>query len=262
MHLNEKVAVVIGASAGTGRAYALALAGAGATVVAAARTLGQVDGKFAEPNTLALVVKMGEGLPGRIHAQVCDVRNEQDIARTIDQTAANFGRIDVLVNNAGLMTQIKPFEVTGDDWDTMMRVNVRGPYFAMRYAAAHMMRQRSGSIINITARVATNMPKGQLIYDGSLVYGATKAALNRMSFFMSEELKEYGIAVNALSPGIVATDTALAASPNIRDYGGKEATAEVLGPALLHLAVQTAETMTGQVVYTDDFNKTWGPSQE
>jgi enoyl-[acyl-carrier protein] reductase III len=120
-----------------------------------------------------------------------------------------------------------------------------------------MMRRRSGSIINITARAGTFMPKGQRVYDGTLLYAVTKAALNRLSFFMSEELKPFGIAVNALSPGIVATDTALAATPNLKEYGGKEPSPEVLGPALLYLAQQTAESLTGQVLYTDDFGKTW-----
>ena len=257
MLLDDKIAVVIGASAGIGRAYALALAGAGATVVAAARTLGVVGAEDVQRNSLAQVVKLGEGLPGRIYADVCDVQSEQDIARTIEQTVANFGRIDVLVNNAGLMTQFDPFQIRCEDWDVMMRVNVRGPYFAIRYAAQHMMRRRSGSIINITARAGTFMPKGQRVYDGTLLYAVTKAALNRLSFFMSEELKPFGIAVNALSPGIVATDTALAATPNLKEYGGKEPSPEVLGPALLYLAQQTAESLTGQVLYTDDFGKTW-----
>jgi NAD(P)-dependent dehydrogenase (short-subunit alcohol dehydrogenase family) len=257
MTFKGKVAIVIGASAGIGRAYALALAGAGATVIAAARTLGQPGDGAAARNTLAQVVKMSEGLPGRVYAQVCDVESEPDIARLVEQTVANFGRIDVLVNNAALMSQFDPFKVDCDAWDLMMRVNVRGPYFAIRYAAAHMMRQRSGSIINITAKAAGFTPKGGRTHDGTLVYAITKAALNRLSFFMAEELKPYGIAVNALSPGVVATDTALTATPNIRDFGGKEPTPEVLGPALLYLAQQTADTLTGQILHTDDFKKSW-----
>ena len=74
---------------------------------------------------------------------------------------------------------------------------------------------------------------------------------------MSEELKPYGIAVNALSPGVVATDTALAATPNLKNFGGKDPTPEVLGPALLYLAQQTAATFTGQILHTDDFGKSW-----
>jgi len=123
------VAIVTGASAGVGRAYALALAGAGAgaTVIAAARTVGEVGGEVPARNTLAEVVQAAEPLPGHIRARVCDVEVEGDIAATIDETAATFGRIDVLVNNAGIMTPFDPFDVSCEDWDRVMRVNVRAP---------------------------------------------------------------------------------------------------------------------------------------
>jgi NAD(P)-dependent dehydrogenase (short-subunit alcohol dehydrogenase family) len=258
VELKGKVAVVIGASAGIGRAYALALAGAGATVIAAARTLGQVGQETVTNKSLMHVVRVAESLSGHIHAQVCDVKSESDVSRTIDQTIANFGRIDVLVNNAGLLTQFDPMRVRCEDWDETMHVNLLGPYLAIRYAAPHMRRQRSGSIINITARAGGFMSRGQSMNDTNLVYAVSKAALNRLTFFMSEELKPHGVAVNALSPGIVATETVLALAPRIREeYRAKEPTPEVLGPALLYLAQQTADTLTGQILHSDDFGKSW-----
>jgi NAD(P)-dependent dehydrogenase (short-subunit alcohol dehydrogenase family) len=257
LDLAGKVAIVTGASAGVGRAYALALAAAGATVIAAARTLGDVTGDVAGRNTLAEVVQSGELLAGRIHARVCDVEVETDIARTIDETAANFGRIDVLVNNAGIMTPFDPFGLSCEDWDRVMRVNVRAPYLAMRQAAPYMIRERSGSIINVTARAGAFVPKGNR-GQGSVVYAASKAALNRLSFFMSEELKPYGIAVNALSPGVVLTDTALALNPKLGESRrAKPPTPDALGPALVCLAQQTAETLTGQILHTDEFQTSW-----
>jgi NAD(P)-dependent dehydrogenase (short-subunit alcohol dehydrogenase family) len=256
--LDGKVAIVTGASAGIGRAYALALAGAGATVVAAARTLGGPDGDAPERNTLAEVVRAADALPGQVHASVCDVEVEADVTRTVEETATKFGRIDVLVNNAGLMTTFDPLDVSADDWDRMMRVNVRGPYFAIRQTAPHMIRQRSGSIVNITARAGGFTSRGDRAGDGTLVYGVSKAALNRLTYFMAEELGPYGIAVNALSPGIVATDTVLVSNPALgRSARAKPATPEVLGPALLFLAQQSAETVTGQILHTDDFQKSW-----
>jgi len=256
MGLDGKVAIVTGASAGIGRAYALALAGAGATVVAAARTLGRADADGPARNSLAEVVEAGATLPGRVFAHVCDIENETDVARVMDQTAANFGRIDVLVNNAGLMTSFRAFDVSGDDWDRVMRINVRGAYLAIRYAAPHMIREKSGSIINVTARAAAFIPKGHQA-QGSVVYAVSKAALNRLSYYMAEELKRHGIAVNALSPGVVRTDTALALNPRAADDWGKPATPDVLGPPLLYLAEQTAETLTGQILHTDEFGDTW-----
>jgi NAD(P)-dependent dehydrogenase (short-subunit alcohol dehydrogenase family) len=86
----------------------------------------------------------------------------------------------------------------------------------------------------------------------------SKAGLNRLSYFIAAELKPYGIAVNSLSPGVVATDTALAARPEAATSGThKPPTPEVLGPALLCLAQQTSDTLTGQILHTDEFLKSW-----
>jgi NAD(P)-dependent dehydrogenase (short-subunit alcohol dehydrogenase family) len=174
----------------------------------------------------------------------------------VDQTVANFGHVDVLVNNAGLMWRFEPLDISCDDWDRLMRTNLRGPYLAIRHTAPHMMRQRSGSIVNITAAAGSLSP--QTNFKGSLVYAISKAGLNRLSYFLSEELKPYGIAVNCLSPGYVLSDTAAAANPRADTSGRfKPATPEAVGPALLYLAQQTAETCTGQVLHTDEFHKTW-----
>lgn len=260
--LSGKVAIVTGASAGTGRAYALALAGEGATVIAAARSVGHFDGAEPARNTLAEVVKAGEGLPGRIFAQKVDLEIEEDIARMVEQTIANFGRIDVLVNNAGVYPQLPTLEISCDDWDWHMRVNVRGPYLTMRHVAPHMIRQGSGSIINLSTASAHHTVRGHPGHAGFLAYSVSKAALNRLSDFMAEELEPYGIAVNAMSPGAVLTDTWKeidpAATTQAAESGwGKPPTPEVMGPALLYLAKQNARTMTGQLLHNDTYGKTW-----
>lgn len=151
MDLNGKIAIVTGASAGIGRAYALALATAGVTVIAEARRLGGSANESPDANTLATLVKESETLSGRIHAQVCDVAIEADIARLVEHTFVNFGRIDVLVNNAAAFLQANALEIDCDAWDQLMATNVRGPYLAIREVGPHMKRRRSGSIINITA---------------------------------------------------------------------------------------------------------------
>src|SRR4029077_8823673 len=98
--------------------------GVGATVVAAARTLGRVDGEAPERNTLREVVHEAVALPGRVYAQVCDVESEADVVQLVGQTATNFGRIDVLVNDAAIMKRFDPFATSGDDWERVMRVNI------------------------------------------------------------------------------------------------------------------------------------------
>ena len=258
MAVQQRVAIVTGASAGVGRAYALALASTGATVIAAARTLGDGGGQEPARNSLLEVVKAAADLPGRIEAQPCDVEIEADIVRLIEQVIANFGRIDILVNNAAVMKSYPPLDIANEDWDRMMRVNLRAPYLTIRETAPHMIRQRSGSIVNITAGAAGFVPKGDGLLHGTLPYAVSKAGLNRLTYFMSEELKEHGIAVNALSPGIVMTDTAIAShAARGRPPRGKPPTPEVLGPALLYLAEQRADTMTGQILHTDEFGKSW-----
>lgn len=255
MSLQGKVAIVTGASAGIGRAYALALAGAGATVIAAARRLGGQSDP-ADAHTLAGLVAAGATLPGRIHAQLCDVAVEADVVRMFGHAAQRFGRIDILVNNAALMTRFDAFEITGETWNVYMATNVRGPYLAIREAAPHMKRQRAGSIINITALAGSITPTSN--YPGMLPYAVSKAALNRLSHFMASELKPFGVAVNTLSPGVVASESALTANPKVAQAGThKPATPELLGPALICLAQQTAETRTGQSLHTDEYGKSW-----
>jgi len=257
--LAGRVAIVTGASAGIGRAYALALAGAGATVVAAARTLGPSDTEPPARHTLNEVVKAGEGLPGRIYAYVCDMEVETDIIRMIGEAVVNFGRIDVLVNNAAVMGGF-PIDAGCEVWDRVMRTNVRGPYLAIRHAMPYMIAQRSGSIVNITAGAGSLdfVPKPSGTSGSLLFYAVSKAALNRLSVFMAEELKPHGIAVNALSPGMVLTDTAAAARPEARAAGThKPATPEALGPALLFLAQQSAQSFTGHILHADEFQRTW-----
>ncbi|WP_174273451.1 SDR family NAD(P)-dependent oxidoreductase [Sphingomonas bacterium] len=257
MELGGKVAIVTGAGAGIGRAYALALAAAGAKVVAIARTLGLGRNGEAANGGLAEVVRAGSGLPGRIYAQVCDVGDEAALVRTIDEAGANFGRIDILANNAAIMDAHDTFDITGEAWDAMMRVNVRAPYLAIRQAAPFMMRQRSGSIINITARGGDFLARDDPAHHRLLPYGVSKAALNRLSHFMAEELRPHGIAVNALSPGVVLT------RPSAAGFAGaKPATPEILGPALIFLARQSAETLTGKILHTDEFGKSWGAADE
>lgn len=259
--LAGKVAIVAGASAGVGRAYALALAGEGATVIAVARRLGDGSGAAPARNTLVEVVQAAQGLPGRVHAHACDLTAEQDVARMVEQTVVNFGRIDILVNNAGIYPRHPALEVTREQWDASLEINLRAPYLTIRHAAPHMIRQQSGSIVNITSGAAGHFPKGSPAHDGMLTYAISKAALNRLTTFMAEELKEHGVAVNAMSPGTVRTDIWETVDPNelVAKSGAriKDATPEILGPALLFLARQTAQGVTGQILHNDEFGKSW-----
>jgi 2-deoxy-D-gluconate 3-dehydrogenase len=259
--LQGQVAIVTGASAGTGRGYALALAGAGATVIACARTLGKVGGEPAR-NTLAEVVRAGEGLPSRIYAQVCDLQVEADIVRMTEEVVANFGRIDILVNNAGVYPHFPTLGISVAEWDMNFGINVRAPYLMSRSVGPHMIRQGGGSIINITSLSAIFTSKGHPGHEDLLMYCVTKAALNRMTTFLAEDWKAHGVAVNSISPGFVETDTFAGIDPvavaNAKTGGYiKPPTPEALGPALIYLAQQRGDGITGQILHTDEFRKSW-----
>ena len=260
--LEGKVIIVIGASYGIGRAYAHALAAEGATVIAAARSLGKLEDGKPQKDTLAETVALGEGLPGNIHAKVCDVLVEDDVIRLVDETVAEFGRVDMLVNNAAIYSHHDTFEIDQPTWDQHMNVNVRGPYFAIREVSRHMKRQRSGSVVNITSAMAGSSVKGHAGHDDMLLYGVTKAALNRMTHFFSEELREYGVAVNALSPGAVDTETwNRHDAPAVADFKAqglvRPCTPEAIGAPVVSLARHTAETLTGQTLHIAEHGKSW-----
>ena len=162
-----------------------------------------------------------------------------------------YGRIDVLVNNAGVQVNVGLLDLQTRHWDLTMRVNLRGPFLCCKYLAPIMVQQSSGSIINITSGAAERVrPNG-------ISYSVTKAGLNMMTFGLAQELEEHGIAVNALNPGGIKTEGAVLVRPADFDWTGWESP-EVVGEASAWLAIQNAKTFTGRVVDRAEFGKTWG----
>ena len=264
MKLSGKVAVVTGASQGVGRAYVLALAGAGATVIASSRSMGASPPAGSLAGTVQLAAK--EGL--RVEGIVCDMGDESQINRLAEEVIGNHGRIDVIVNNAatypGAHTtpNFDPLKYTAADWDMYLRVNVLGPYYMINRLAPYMIAQSSGSIVNVTSEAGISSTHGTAAHYGMLGYAVSKAAVNRMTLYFAEELRQHGIAVNALNPGAVMTAVWRAVPEEMKEsyiQAGtvKAATAEVMGPHIVHLALQTASTMTGQILDADAFGKSW-----
>ncbi len=263
-----KVALVTGAAQGTGRAYARALAQAGALVVATSRSMAAPGpGEPTRPNTLADLMREAKAAGEDIHAVAMDVGDEAQITRCFDQVVANFGPVDILVNNAATYPEDQPsphydfLAFSVEEWERYNRINVIGPYLTMRAAVPHMIARKTGSIINITSGAALGV-EFQAAQYGMLGYVTTKMALNRMSQFFAIELKEHNIAVNALCPGSVITHSWRGVPKEMQqemlDAGrGKLPTPEVMGPALLYLARQDASGLTGQVLSTDEFGVNW-----
>lgn len=274
MTLSGKVAVVTGAAQGIGRAYVLALAKAGATVIASSRSMGELRAGETEPGSasLAETVRLAAGLPGPVQGMICDVGDEAQIDRLAREVIGNHGRVDVLINNAATYpggqadANFDSLSYSKEYWDQYWRVNTLGPYFMIQRLVPYMIARKAGSIVNLTSRAGTESTFGNADHYGMLGYAVSKAALNRLSLYFAEELRQHDIAVNVLDPGSVLTAVWRAVPEEMKNaarYAGKvkAATDEVMGDHIVFLARQTAATMTGRMLKADDFGKTW-PSND
>jgi len=233
-----KVAVVTGASRGIGRALAFALAREGSTVVCIARTQ---DGP-PERGSLNATVQHIERAGGQAFSIACDIGNAVSVKAVVDQTLGQLGRIDLLINNAGVFPNNSTVDTEPEEWDATVAVNVTGPLLLCRYVLPGMIEQRSGNILNFTSQLA-NMAR-----PGRTAYSVTKAGLDRFTINLAEEVKAHGIAVNALCPGLVATEMT----------GGDGDPPELVTPAALWLLGQNADQFTGQIVSRKEFGQGWG----
>jgi NAD(P)-dependent dehydrogenase (short-subunit alcohol dehydrogenase family) len=194
MELQDKIAVVTGAGRGMGRSISLQLADAGAHVAVA-----DINAENVEETSVAVKAMGRECLP--IHA---DMGNLGDIDRMISQAKDAFGRIDIIVNNAGVTRHIYIMDVEEGDWDRIHRVNAKGVFFGMQRAAREMIEQgEGGRIINI----ASIAGKG---YSGTsnAAYAASKGAVLAMTMVAAHQLGEHNINVNAICPGSTLTEMA------------------------------------------------------
>lgn len=270
MTLAGKVVAVTGAAQGIGRAYVLALARAGATVVASSRSMGAIapDGGALPAGSLAETVQLATAAGGRAHGMICDVGDEAQIDRFAREVIGNHGRIDMIVNNAATYPgahanpNFDPFALTASEWDLYFRVNVLGAYYLTSRLAPYMIARKSGSIVNVTSSAGIGSTHGSADHFGMLGYSVTKAALNRMTLFFAEELRQHGIAVNALNPGSVMTSAWRAVPQDMKDAALKAGTAKpaneaAMGDHIVYLAEQSADTLTGQVLDADDFGVKW-----
>jgi NADP-dependent 3-hydroxy acid dehydrogenase YdfG len=186
--IEGKVVVITGASSGLGEAAARALAQGGAKLVLGARRLDRLQ---ALAETLSL---------SRDAAVRTDVTRFDEVKSLVDATVALHGRIDVIINNAGLMPQSPLERLKVDEWDRMIDVNIKGVLYGIGAALPHMKAQRSGHIINVSS-VA-----GHKVRAGGAVYAATKHAVRIISEGLRQEVKPYNLRTTIISPGAVDTE--------------------------------------------------------
>jgi NAD(P)-dependent dehydrogenase (short-subunit alcohol dehydrogenase family) len=247
MGLQDKIAVVTGASRGIGRATAIELARHGADVVVTART---VDEPGPLPGTLAETVAEIEALGRHAVAVRCNVGKHDDLDALVAQTVDAFGRIDVLVNNAaftGGAAGKGARELSRKEWDLIFSVNISAPYWLTMGFLPHFS-PGGGTVVNVTSVAAEHRPVG-VGSPGNPAYGATKAALNRVSNVLATELLAERIAVIALDPGLVFSATIEAMTPAGSGMPPGHVTTDVPATAIAHLAaLDDPMLLTGDVV--------------
>lgn len=239
--LSGQVALVTGASRGIGKAIAIALGKSGAVVACLARN----EEKLKE--TAAEITAAG----GKASIHACDVTNSEAAQAAVDAVVEQHGRLDIVVNNAGITKDTLLPIMNDDDWDQVIAANLRSVFLFSRAAAKVMMRQRSGRIINMSS------VSGLMGNPGQSNYSASKAGIIGFTQTVARELAKRKITVNAICPGFIATDMAEALGPAIIDEVKKRipiqriGEADEIADAVLYLASDSASYITGQVITVD-----------
>lgn len=245
MRLKDKVAIVTGSAQGLGKTYALALSGEGARIVIA----DVIDTQDAK---LAIEERGGEVLA--LHVDVSDEKSTREM---VQQTIERFGRIDVLINNAAIFASIvkKPFyALSGQEWDDVIRVNLKGAFFCCQAVYPQMKKQGKGKIINISSGTWF---KGAPLF---LHYVTSKAGIVGLTRALAREVGADGISVNAVAPGLTESD-ALRGNPinskemaqptiNSRCFKRAEQPEDLVG-TIVFLASDESNFITGQTIVVD-----------
>ena len=245
MILKDKVAVVTGGSRGIGKAIALALADAGATVIVAARTVESGPLKGTIVGTAEEIKAQG----GRALPIQTNVKNDVDIENMVEKTLHEMGHIDILVNNAATNLPHYFKDLTLKQWDLITGVTLRSVVVCSKAVLPSMMEQKYGHIINLSsaASITINDPMTGLAYDVS------KAGINRLTWGLAEELKEYNIAVNALMPSNTLTEGWTVLNPDANKSEWQ--TPELWGKIATFVATRDPATFTGKILSAEDAEK-------
>ena len=239
--LSGKVALVTGASRGIGCGIAKTLAKNGAHVVCVSRKVSDVQSVADE------IIAAG----GAATAVACDISDSDNVSKLIKETVATHDHLDILVNNAGVTRDNLLMRMSEDDWNTVLNINLKAAFIAIKAAARTMMKQRNGRIINISSVV------GLMGNAGQVNYAASKAGLIGLTKSTARELASRGITANCIAPGYVATDMTNELGDEVRQSLnekiplGRIGQVEDIAYAVTFLASDEAEYITGQTLAID-----------
>ncbi len=255
--LKGKVALVTGASRGIGEAIAARFAQEGARVVVSART--EKDGDSKLPGTLNETVARIRKAGGETTLIKADLALAADRERLVAATVATYGPVDILVNNAAITFFSPVSDFTEKRYKLMMEVQVYAPFHLSQLVLPSMKERHRGAIVNISSPAGIHpQPPYQNAGRGGTVYGMCKAALERFTTGLASEVADEGIAVNVVSPGLVAT-------PGVAVHGlinertkDRVQPIEYIAEAVYQLAIADPKKMTGRVAYAEPFLKELG----
>jgi 3-oxoacyl-[acyl-carrier protein] reductase len=236
--MNNRIALVTGASRGIGRACALELAKAGAKVALAARQTDKLEEVAAE-------IRAGGG---EAFVVPLDLSAQESIKEGIARAAKEFGRIDMLVNNAGVTKDGLALRMKADDWNFVLQTNLTGAFFCIQQVISPMMRERWGRIVNISSVV------GEAGNAGQANYVASKAGLIGLTKSLAQELGSRNITVNAVAPGFIETDMTAGLKDELKTKItagiplGRIGRAEEVACAVRFLCSEEAGYITGNVI--------------
>lgn len=240
--LSEKVAIVTGASRGIGRAIALELA---ANKVLVALTYEKNEAGAQE--TVREIVRLGsKGMACQV-----DVRNLERSRKFLDEVKATYGKVDFLVNNAGITRDKTLMLMSETDWRDVLETNLYGTFYLTKLVITSFLKQRSGNIVNVSSTA------GLIGNAGQVNYSASKAGVIGFTKALAKEVAAYGIRVNAVAPGFIETDMARQLSPNKLEEALKlvpmkrMGSAEEVGKVVAWLLSDTSSYITGQAIPID-----------
>ena len=245
-NLKDKIALVTGARRGMGKSHAIALASQGAKVVVT-----DIDEKECQTVVDEIKSKGGEAIVFKL-----DVSNKAEVNAVFDKVVKQYGRLDILVNNAGIYQSKLALEITEEDWDRMIDIDLKGEFLCAQRAAKEMAKNKWGRIINIASIASGGVGVG---ISGGCHYTAAKGGVIGMTETMAVEWATLGINVNAIGPG--AIDTPMVSSAQIPEEAMKQMMAgvplkrigksEEVSAMVVFLASEEASYVTGATFYVD-----------